>query len=90
MSSLGEKIDAKKELLEAISTLSEPISEEQVFNLNRLFCIFNKNFILEKNENGTYKVDEIDLLYTRCFEIIKKEYSAKFMRHITTIHMFEE
>ena len=90
MSSLGEKLDARKELLEVMDDAVEYISEKQAVTLNRLFCVFNKNFVLEKNENGVYEVEKINLLYDRCLEMIKKEYSTKFMTHLYTMLMVQE
>ena len=90
MSSLGQKINAHKEMKSIVEELTlQSINDSTAKRLNELFSVFNGSYVLMKKDDG-YDIKEIQELYEKCFERVKKEYSAKFMDSLALTVMFQE
>lgn len=90
MTGLGKKLEAIKKLEEIINNIiSNNIDESIVQELNGLFFVFNKNFILEKQDID-YQLKDAQELYTKCLSIVKKEYSRVFMQSISLTNILQE
>ncbi|QSZ42205.1 hypothetical protein GJV85_08795 [Sulfurimonas aquatica] len=81
---------AQQELKMILEDLSpDNIGETTANNLNELFSVFNDAYIL-RSKNGKYELKEIEEIYEKCFVILKREYSRKFISCMATTMMFQE
>jgi len=90
MTSLGNKLRAIEILRAVMDNVSDVISAEEAETLNTQFALFGKGFELQKDEHDRYDAAQAKALYDRCFNIVKKEYSAKFVSCIGMQMMLEE
>lgn len=91
MTSLGQKLKAHQDLKEILLTIEDDkIDEAQAQNLNELFAVFDKKYVLDKNDEGFYDLAEASRFFDLCFEQTKQAYSAKFMESMSIKQMFEE
>ncbi len=90
MITLGNKLSAIKTLREVMENLTDAISADDADTLNAQFVLFNKGFVLQKDEHNRYNIAQAKALYERCRNIVKKEYSAKFLSSMALQSMLEE
>jgi len=79
-----------KSLDALMDDLADVISDENALEYNTAFALFDKNLILQKDEQGLFRIDDVKKYYAICLGRTKKEYSAKFMNSIALQMMFEE
>ena len=90
MTSLGMKLKSIQTLKSIMTELTDVVSDEDAEKLNVQFALFNKDFVLQKSDQGLYELEEVNKLFTLCHERVKKEYTAKFMESMAMQIMFEE
>jgi len=90
MTSLGKKLSAMKVLTAAMDNITDVCSAEEAETLNAQFALFDKRFVVEKDEQGRYDLVQAKEFFTLCTDIVKKEYSAKLFESIAIQRMFEE
>jgi len=90
MTSLGQKLTAHQDIKKIIQDLThDNISDATANQLNELFCVFNSSYFLTKTD-GKYSIKNINEIYEKCFAIVKKEYSSKFMSSMATTMMLQD
>ena len=91
MTSLGQKLKAHQDLKAIFETIvDDKIGETQAEELNALFAVFDKKFVLEKGDKGFYDLSQANHFFDICFERTKKAYSTKLMESMAIRQMFEE
>jgi len=91
MATLGEKLQAKKEITQIIQNISDNgMTQEEAEDILQHILIIYKNANVHIDIEGNYYTDEILALCETCFEMVKKQYSKLFINSIGLEMMFSD